>query len=181
MLLKSSDLPRDFNAPVDTAEYKVEKGQQELQQKLETGQVELAEAKPGDIVSPGLDIDKLKAKYDPARETGYRYHIGVFRVPLGISQPVLDKMIVDKTTLWVSVMGKQGWDWDGSTKIQTSAGVYPARSLDDDTPDLGLREMMVRARFRKRDVQTVITELRPEDSASLVVGDDYVIRTNSEA
>lgn len=182
MLLKSSNRPKDFNAPTDTAEYKVEQAQKEIKIKRDAGLAKLVTAQPGDEVAPALDLAALKAKYDPARETGYRYHIGVFRVPIGISQEHLDRMVVEKTTFWIDrVMLKQGWDWDGSTKIQTSPGIYPARNLNDNTPDLGSREMMVRARFRKRDIEIVKTELRPEDHVALIVGEDNVIRTDTEA
>ena len=178
MLLKSSERPRDFNAPIDTAEYKVEKANQELIKKILAGRVEVRRPEVGEVVSKPLDLAALKAKYDPAKETGIRYLMGVFRVPIGITQVTLDSLIKDRVTTWILIMQKQGWDWVRMSPIDTASGVYPARDLVTGLPDLGSREMTVRTQFKKRDIQIVKTELRPESYKALVVGENNVISTD---
>ena len=178
MLLKSSNLPRDFNDPQDTGEYKVKKANDQLIKKILSGTVELKQGQPGDQISRPLNLEQLKAKYDPANETGVRYLMGVFRVPVGISQETLDNLTKERVTTWILIMQKQGWDWVRMSSIDTSSGVYPARDLETGLPDLGSRELIVRTQFRKRDIQIVRTELRPESYKALVLGENNVISTD---
>lgn len=171
MLLKSNRLPRDYNEPEETKLYKIRKAQELLNKKISEGRVEVKRANQGDVISRGLNLNKLKTKYDPKNETGIRYLMGVFRVPIGITQEQLDILQKEKVAKWIVIMEKQGWDWIQSAPIEVTNGVYPAQNLEDGSPDLGSRERIVRTQFKKRDIQIIRTELRPEDYLPLVVGE----------
>lgn len=172
MLLKIAPKPIDYNNPEPTADYKVRKGQAELEEKIRTGRIELKRPEVGDVISKGIDVNSLKAKYDPAKETGIRWLYGVYRVPIGISLDVLKAMDKEKVTTWISIMEKQGWEWIMTSPIRLANGVYPARYLDDNSPDLAHRERIISTQFRKKDIQIIKTELRPELVKPLVVGDN---------
>lgn len=162
MLLKSSERPYDYSEHAEpTKDYKVRTEQARISRLLSQGLIELRRPDDGDVLSPGLDKTKLQARYDPAKETGVRRLMGVYRVPLGISASQLAQMDKEKVVKWIEAMKGQGWDWVSGSTIETGNGVYPSRDLDTGAPDLSSRERIVRAQFRKREIEFVKTELRP--------------------
>lgn len=181
MLLKSSNRPVDYNNPEETKKYKVRKAQSRLNYLMSIGAVEVKRLESGEVVAKGLDKAKLQAKYDPARETGVRLLMAVYRVPIGASQEQIHEMDKKKVVKWIETMSKMGWDWVHGSQVETGEGVYPARDLDTGLPDFGKRERIIRTSFRKREIEIVKTELRPEVIRNLVVGErGDVISEHSE-
>jgi hypothetical protein len=171
MLLKSSNRPVDYNEPEETKLYKVRQAQERINRLKAEGMLELRRPEAGDVLSRGLDKQKLQAKYDPKKETGVRYLMGVYRVPIGVSLEQLHNLDKENVVKWIGAMSKMGWDWVQGSQVETGEGVYPAQDLDTGLKDFGMRERIIRTKFRKREIEIVMTELRPSVLRDLVVGE----------
>ncbi len=172
MLLKSNNRPVDYSDKAEpTSKYKIRKANERLRLLQELGALELRRPNVGEAVSRGLSKEQLQAKYDPAKETGIRYLMGVYRVPIGASAQQIANLDKEKVLKWIDTMSKMGWDWVRGSNIETGNGVYPAKDLGSNVPDLGHRERIVRTKFRKRDIEIVKTELKPEVIKNLVLGE----------
>ena len=123
-------------------------------------------------VMPGLDLDALRAKYNPSRAYEPRMMEATFMVPLSVSEAAFATEQGRKVWKWVDSMMKRGWDWCRDKGVQIYPGRYPAHDLRDQSYVLDHREFVARAWFKKRDPQPVRTEINPRLLRSVRAGGD---------
>ena len=108
-----------------------------------------------------LDVAGLQRKYGPERAYAPRMFEGTFKVPLGVSGQVYERVRNEKVRKFVEAWGKRGFDWLSDRHIQVYPGMYPAHDTLTNLPLLGEREFIVRAWFRHRSPKPIRLELPP--------------------
>lgn len=124
------------------------------------------------FVMPGLDVDRLAAKYGSGDQTPI-WRWGFFRVPLDVADypSTYLRMRNESVALFLKAMEGQGYRLLG--RIQVHEGHYPAMGLNTageyTVPELDKREFKVTAQFVVANPVPVRIELPAELTDPLVL------------
>lgn len=101
---------------------------------------------PKEILDTLLDTTSINKRLADKKNSPYRWRVGSFQVPIGVSRDHLERLCKQKIDRWLSAFDKQGWEL--ASKVQVYPGKDFAYDIDAQVPLLDKREVLCRAIFK---------------------------------
>lgn len=107
-----------------------------------------------------LDTTAINKRIADQKDNPFRWRVGSFQVPKGVSGETLKKHCRKACDKFVSAYERQGWQL--ASKVQVYEGEPYAYDIRDGIPLLDMQEMRVRAIFKlTKEPQKIRIELPP--------------------